>query len=367
MGKYKTRRNNRINETYYTKTNPKSSEQALKFLNYLKKTYPDKKVIDISDRAISKNYKFFIKIGIKKKIIMIIEKNNRTQIIFDRLSELVGDLILTYGDNCIMCESLFFEGAKKAIDRLILGDYNDNECKICYDNDKTVRSSCCMTCGQACCQKCLSKLDLNTNGDHFTIKCPFCQETDKGFTFSAVDTDTVKSLYKRNNTLDVVYEEIKRYIVDKHKKECLDITDTLTVQNYLDFNKKAIESDIVLIAQKTAYNLQIFETFINAMNTSHDGKYFMQYKDNMGITNKLAKRTIDSIFGEINDDKCDMCDKTVGPNKIVCECSYYYCHDCLKKMDNENKFNCIKCDKQLLERIKRGEGHRYTETHNLLI
>ena len=141
--------------------------------------YPKKKVIDISDRIMYTNYEFFIKIGIKNGTIMVTERNSETQVIFDIvgdvMGDVMGDIIVIYGDCCVMCGSSVLEEAQKAIDRLILGD-NNNECKICCQDTENVRSSCCITCGHACCQNCLLKLKINMNSDSVTIKCPFCQD-----------------------------------------------------------------------------------------------------------------------------------------------------------------------------------------------
>jgi hypothetical protein len=177
---------NGTNIINYTETNDNSSEQVKKCMEYIKQTYPNSEIIDISDRLKSYNYRIFKTLHMNKRTIMIAEKNYNTKTIFIERGVPHADIIIMYKNEYLIFETSSFEGAKKAITRMISGDFNMNECKICFNNVRSIQSPCCETCGQICCYDCISKFNAEMGNSKLMIGCPFCKQKDKGITFSTI-------------------------------------------------------------------------------------------------------------------------------------------------------------------------------------
>ncbi len=144
--------------------------------------FPDKKVMDVTDRVNADNLGSFIRLADRQHdLFVLIRRTLQTDSLF-RSGENPGDFWIFHKDDYVFTNrDAVGDDFKRLLTKIVRGE-QDLDCMICHDNLDYVREhlkSTCSTCGSKICHDCLRDLMFH-GGEKFKrsihhVKCPVCQ------------------------------------------------------------------------------------------------------------------------------------------------------------------------------------------------
>ena len=147
------------------------------------------------------------------------------------------------------------------------------------------------------------------------------------------------------------YKQIKDYIIEcGFKEKLLDITKSFSFKTLLKYLDLAIQKkDFIFIARRNSQNNGLFSMIASGINGDPFGNYFVLKDEDYIICKGFNKLILNKfMFNEFNFNTCNICLKEVDTQN-VCLCSYTFCDDCFKKIDDK----CPQCRNNLSQKSEK--------------
>lgn len=143
------------------------------YIDFLKKEFPDQQVLDISASLDTNTNTKYAENCLKKKVILIAERNNKNDALFIQKRALSADVKIMYKGVSIFFEYENFEEAKATIKRLIRGNL-EMSCDLCSKICAYI--SPCKDCPKGFCMNCINeKISGMKMEGNFSMQCPKCK------------------------------------------------------------------------------------------------------------------------------------------------------------------------------------------------
>ena len=148
-----------------------------------------------------------------------------------------------------------------------------------------------------------------------------------------------------------IFEEIKKFIQNDCKCNCIDITQKMSLITYPYCCDIAIKNpNNVYVAERIPQSDKLFKTLASfTTDETEKVKYLLIKNDNYHVTFRFSKAYLSRFIlgGDKEIYECGICLNHSLLNNICTNCTFNTCGHCVKKLLLSNNMKCPQCRKDI--------------------